>query len=308
MDKKFLIVIVGPTAVGKTSLSIKLAKVYKSEIVSADSRQFFRELKIGTAKPNDSELKQVRHHFINNLSVEEFYDVGQYERDAISLISNRFLSLDVMFLVGGSGLYVDAVCNGLDDFPEVNLDIRERLNIQLNEEGLEPMLARLKLHDLDYFKIVDQNNPQRIIRALEVFLSTGKPFSTYRKAKPAHREFEIIKIGLDMDRSQLYERIDQRMDQMIELGLFEEAEQLNHLQHLNALQTVGYKEIFGFLNGAYDREEAVRLLKRNSRRYAKRQLTWFKKDKEITWFAPTQLEGIKEFIETEMLKRSESKD
>lgn len=296
MNKNKLIVIVGPTAVGKTTTSIALAQVFKGEIISADSRQFFKELEIGTAKPSSDELALIPHHFINSHSIVQQYDVGEFEHDVIDLLDNKFKDHDCMFLVGGSGLYVNAICDGLDEFPTIDKSIRDQLNIQLVEEGLEALV--LKLHDLDpvYAKSVDLKNPQRVIRALEVSISTGHPFSTFRKSQKVERSFDIIKIGLEMERPELYERIDQRMDQMIIDGLFEEAIRFRDKRHLNALQTVGYKEIFGYLNDEYDKEEAIRLLKRNSRRYAKRQLTWFKKDPITQWFKPGDLDGIRKYL------------
>jgi len=302
MKEKKLIVIVGPTAVGKTTSSIALAKFFSGEIVSADSRQFFRELEIGTAKPSSDELALIPHHFINSHSIVHEYDVGAFEHDVIDLLDLKFKSLDSMFLVGGSGLYINAICDGLDKFPAIERAIRDQLNIQLVEDGLDALVE--KLHDLDpeYAKSVDLKNPQRVIRALEVSIGTGQPFSTFRKSQQMERSFDVIKIGLERERSELYERIDQRMDQMIIDGLFEEAIQFKDHQHLNALQTVGYKEIFAYLNDEYDKEEAIRLLKRNSRRYAKRQLTWFKKDPAIKWFKPDDMDGITKYLEQKILE------
>jgi tRNA dimethylallyltransferase len=302
MNKNKLIVIVGPTAVGKTSTSLELANFFKGEIISADSRQFFKELEIGTAKPSSQELALVPHHFINSHSIDQEYDVGAFERDVISLLEVKFKLHDCMFLVGGSGLYVNAICEGLDKFPEIDKSVRDQLNDQLENDGLDSLVLKLKDVDPEYSQSVDLKNPQRVIRALEVSISTGQPFSSFRKSNKAKRPFDIIKIGLEMERPKLYERIDQRMDQMINDGLFEEAIKFKDYQHLNALQTVGYKEIFGYMNGEYTRDESIRLLKRNSRRYAKRQLTWFKKDANTEWFKPDDFGNIKKYLEQKLLE------
>ena len=286
--KPQLISIVGPTAVGKTAFGIDLAKEFNTEIISADSRQFYREMEIGTAKPTDLELETVKHHFINSHSVKEYYSAGAFERDVLNKLEESFKSSDTMLMVGGSGLYIKAVCEGFDEIPKVDDSIREKLNGQLKEDGLDSLLQELEAKDPLFFDQVDRQNHQRVIRALEVIRSTGKTFMEFRQKKPTvKRPFENRKIGLEMEREKLYERIDSRMDRMIEAGLFEEAENLYPHRHLNALQTVGYREIFDLMDGKYDREEAVRLLKRNSRRYAKRQMTWFKADPEIKWFDAT---------------------
>jgi tRNA dimethylallyltransferase len=243
---------------------------------------------IGTAKPSDEELAMAKHHFIESHSIDQFYSAGAYERDALSLLDELFRTHDQLICVGGSGLYLKALWQGFDDMPSVKKGMREKLNHEFIQQGIDPLLAELKIKDPVYFEQVDRMNHQRVIRALEVIRSTGKPFSEYRKKEPAsQRPFENVKIGLEMDREQLNERIDERMDQMIANGLFEEAEKLYPHKEMNALQTVGYKEIFDFMDGKYDREEAIRLLKRNSRRYAKRQMTWFKADPEIHWFEAT---------------------
>ncbi|MDQ3395009.1 MAG: tRNA (adenosine(37)-N6)-dimethylallyltransferase MiaA [Bacteroidota bacterium] len=301
--KKILLVIVGPTAVGKTSLSIQLGHHFNADIFSADSRQFFKEMNIGTAKPSLKELATVRHHFINNLSILQEYDVGKYEIDAVKAIEVNLQYHDLAILTGGSGMYIKAVTHGFDDMPEPDTQIRENLNKMLIDDGLDELQAKLEAVDPEYFREVDLQNPQRIIRALEVFMVSGKPFSAYRKGNAKERKFKIIKIGLEMERAELYERIDQRMDAMIADGLFEEAENLLPFRHHNALQTVGYKEIFDFFDGKYDREEAVRLVKRNSRRYAKRQMTWFKKDSEIAWFHPDQVGEIIKYVEGKFVQK-----
>lgn len=305
-NKRYLVSVIGPTAVGKTSVSIELARHYKSEIISADSRQFFRELEIGTAKPSPEELERVPHHFINSHSINDPVDVGRYEKEAIQLLEKLLERHTVVFLVGGSGLYVDALVKGLDDLPPGDPSLREKLNEKMEAEGLDPLRKQLEQLDPAYFSEVDLNNPQRIIRALEVSIASGRPFSSFRKGRIQKRDFEHISIGLDMQRELLYERIDHRMDLMIDAGLFEEAEKFYPLKHLNALQTVGYKEIFGFLDGAYDREEAIRLLKRNSRRYAKRQLTWFRRNPETTWFRPNQFSEMLAHINRKLSERTKA--
>ena len=293
---KRLIVIAGPTAVGKTSMAIQLAKIFRTEIVSADSRQFFRELTIGTAKPSEEELRQVRHHFINTLSIDQDYDAAQYGRDALLIIHEILKQKDAVILCGGSGLYIKAVCEGFDDIPEVPDGIRESLINEYSAHGITILQQKMKEIDPDYFNIIDQQNPHRLIRALEVKIATGSSISSFRKQNKLQHDFDIIKIGLELPREELYARIDQRMDMMIEQGLFQEAEQLYPHKHHHALQTVGYQEIFDFMDGVYDRLEAIRLLKRNSRRYAKRQLTWFKRDLEVKWFHPEQTDQVVEWI------------
>ncbi|MBS9524804.1 tRNA (adenosine(37)-N6)-dimethylallyltransferase MiaA [Litoribacter alkaliphilus] len=297
---KFLIVVAGPTAVGKTDMCIKIAKKFNTSIISSDSRQFFREMEIGTAKPTLEERQQVAHHFIDSLSIHDQYDVRRFENDTLNLLNSLFETHDCVIMTGGSGLYIDAVCKGFDEMPEIPSQIRESLNELFQNEGIEVLQKRLKQVDPEYFEMVDRHNPQRLIRALEVFEGTGKPFSSFRLKNTVERPFNLIKIGLERDRELLYERINLRMDQMIEQGLFEEAEKIFPYRHLNALQTVGYSEIFGYLDGKYDKEEAVRLLKRNSRRYAKRQLTWFKKDPDMVWFSPDEAESIIKHIGRQM--------
>ncbi|GAB2607686.1 tRNA (adenosine(37)-N6)-dimethylallyltransferase MiaA [Belliella aquatica] len=299
-DNKYLIVIAGPTAVGKTDLCINLAKKFNTEIISSDSRQFFKETILGTAKPSDLQLSEVPHHFINSLSIHDNYDVKSFEEDALNLMQEIFQKHNIIIMTGGSGLYIDAICKGFDDMPQVGSEIRQKIIKEYELKGLVFLQEEVKLLDPEYFALVDQNNPQRLMRALEVCRGTGKPFSSFRNKKKVDRPFNIIKIGLEREREELYRRIDLRMDLMIQEGLFEEAVSLFPHKHLNALQTVGYSEIFGFLDGNYDKEEAIRLLKRNSRRYAKRQLTWFKRDTEMTWFHPDQLEKVLEFISIQM--------
>jgi tRNA dimethylallyltransferase len=296
MKNKNLIVIVGPTAVGKTSLSIKLAKAFSANIISADSRQVYREMEKGTAKPSPEELAEVNHHFINSHSIYQNFNAAEFEKEALSLLEKLFREKDVIIAVGGSGLYVDALCKGFDDIPPIDSSIRDDLNNLFEKEGLESLKTKLKQLDAEYYAKVDLQNPQRLIRALEVCIGTGKAYSAFRKKQENNRPFNIIKVGLEMEREELYNRIDARMDNMIADGLFEEAESLYPLRNLNALQTVGYTEIFNYLAGEYSREEAIRLLKRNSRRYAKRQLTWFKRDDDIKWFNANEFETVIEYL------------
>lgn len=291
----------GPTAVGKTALGIEVAKHLGTVILSADSRQFYKEMEVGTAKPTPEEQAQVFHYFVNTLHIDEDYSVGKYEKDALVLLEKLFTDRSAVVMVGGSGLYVKAVCEGIDEMPEIDHSIRERLNEIYKKSGLEPLVKRLYTEDPEYAELVDLKNPQRVIRALEVIESSGNTYTSYRNAvADVNRPFEIIRIGLEMPRDQLYHRIDKRMDMMIEAGLFEEAQSLYEKRHLNALQTVGYSEIFGYLEGEYDREEAIRLLKRNSRRYAKRQMTWFKKDTAINWFSTDRSNDILDWLSDQL--------
>ena len=299
-QKKYLIVVGGPTAVGKTAFSIQLAQALQTEIISADSRQLYKQLDIGTAKPNAAELAAVPHHFIDILEPDTEYSAGQFERDALQLLDQLFQKYRAVVVVGGSGMYVQALYRGMDQMPEVPAYIRESLNQELQQKGLDVLAERLRQHDPQYWQEVDRQNPLRIIRALEVIQSTGQPYSSFRQQLYPVRPFETIKIGLERPREELYARIERRMDLMIEQGLFEEAERLYPYRQLNALQTVGYQEIFGYLEGQYGKDEAIRLLKRNSRRYAKRQMTWFRKDEGFRWFSPDGLEKALAFIYGQM--------
>lgn len=297
MEKKVkkLIVIVGPTAIGKTSLAIRLANQYNCEILSADSRQFFKEMAIGTAKPTPEELAAAPHHFVDFISVTERYTAGQFEKDAIQKLEELYSKNDIAILVGGSGLYVDAVCKGIDEIPSNN-SIREQLNLEYEQNGLAPLQKELEKSDPKIWETINQHNPQRIIRALEVCRHTGKPYSFYRKGEPKQRDFEIIKIGLDTDREIVYDRINRRVDIMLKEGLLEEVKVLIPYKHLNALNTVGYKEYFSYFNNEISLEEATELLKKNTRNFAKRQLTWFRKDKKTHWFKPSEFDKIAELI------------
>ena len=298
--KPLLVSIVGPTAIGKSDLGIELAKHYQTEVISADSRQLYREMKIGTAKPDAEELAEVTHHFIDSHSIEASFSAGEYGRQALSLLSQRFEEKKIILAVGGSTLYLKALWDGFDDVPRVDESIRKSLNQELKEYGLSPLLNELAKGDPTYFDQVDKSNGQRIVRALEVLRGTGKPFSSYRKNSAREFPYRNLKIGLEVNREVLFERINKRMDHMIDAGLFEEAESLLEYRNHNALQTVGYSEIFGFLDGDYDREEAIRLLKRNSRRYAKRQMTWFRKYEDIHWFDPNQKAEIIKLIDSSL--------
>lgn len=301
MPKKTLIVIVGPTAIGKTSLAIELANFYQTEIISADSRQFFREMNIGTAKPSKEELAAAKHHFIDSHSVNTLFSTGDFEVEALKLMDKLFETHDVLIMVGGSGLYIDAVCNGLDQLPEIDLKIREQLNQQFATEGITTIQQQLEKHDPEYYAKVDQSNPQRMIRGLEVFLSTGKKLSSLLTANKKKRPFNIVKIGLNADRALVYERINQRVDLMMEAGLLDEVKSLMPYRHLNALNTVGYSELFDYLDGKTDLPSAIAMIKQNTRRFAKRQLTWFRKDENTAWFEPNQVKEIISFLTTKTL-------
>lgn len=301
--KKHLVVVVGPTAVGKTELCVGLAQLYKTEIISADSRQFYREMHIGTAKPSADEQQGVVHHFIDSHSITEDFSAGAFEADVLNLLERLFREKDMVVMTGGSGLYVRAVCEGMDEMPETDPTLRQQLSARLEAAGLAPLLEQLQQLDPVYYGQVDKANPQRVVRALEVCLSSGQPYSSFRSSAKRKRPFNIIKVGLTRDRQELYNRIDQRMDQMLRQGLLEEAQALYPYRDHNALQTVGYKEIYDYLQGKYGWEEAVRLLKRNSRRYAKRQLTWFTKRPNYTWFHPEQWEELLQFLEEQMREK-----
>jgi tRNA dimethylallyltransferase len=295
---KRLISVVGPTAIGKTKLAIALAKEYQTSIISADSRQFFKEMKIGTAVPSLEELSAIPHYFIQHKSILEPYSVGDFERDAITLLEKLFQKNEVVVMVGGSGLYIDAVAKGLDNFPEVNPEIRINLNHKLEKEGIIGLQEELKLTDPSYYKKVDSQNPYRLIRALEICIGTGKPYSSFLDKKKSKRPFEIITVGIDADRELIYDKINQRVDVMMNKGLLEEVKTLLPYKHLNALQTVGYKELFMCFEDKWTLEFAISEIKKNTRRFAKRQLTWFRKNDSTIWVPhnatiPMILEKIK---------------
>lgn len=284
LNNKYLIAIVGPTAIGKTSLSIKLAKHFNTEILSADSRQFFKEMQIGTAAPTHEERSQAKHHFIHNKSIIDDYSVGTFEKEAINTLNTLFKDKNVVIMVGGSGLYVDAVTKGLDYFPDVDKSIRTQLNKDLETHGLESLQLKLKTLDPKSYNTIAIDNPQRVIRALEICIGTKKPYSSFLNKDKNNRNFKTITVGLTADRDIIYNRINKRVDIMIDNGQIEEAKALISKQHLNALNTVGYKELFKYFNNEWNLEFAIEEIKKNSRRFAKRQLTWFKKNKSTFWF------------------------
>ena len=295
-----LISIVGPTAIGKTALSINLAQHYNTEIISAESRQFYKEMSIGTAVPTTEELNSAKHHLIQFKSIREDYNVGDFERDAITKLTDLYQSNSMVVMVGGSGLYVKAVTKGLDHFPDVDSKIRNSLNARLKLDGLKPLQEELKQLDEITYHSIALDNPQRVIRALEICLGTGKPYSSYLTNPEKNRNFKTITIGLDAERSIIYDRINKRVDQMIKNGLLHEAENLIKYKNLNALNTVGYKELFAYFDGEYPLEFAISEIKKNTRRFAKRQLTWFRKDESIKWFDyNTSIDSIIKFIDQE---------
>ena len=299
-EKPLLVVISGPTAVGKTDLTIELAKLFDTEIISADSRQFYKELEIATAKPSRKQLYEIRHHFINSLSIHQRYDVVDFEKDALALLDKLFVSKKVVFVSGGSGLFVRVLCEGIDPLPEVPIDLRENINQEYKAGGLAPLQNELAKADPAYFSEVDVNNPQRVIRAIEIIRATGQKFSSFRTKRTVERPFRMLQIVLNRERGELYERINERVDRMFEQELVREAKELMPFRHLNALQTVGYTELFPAFDGEYSLSEADRLIKRNSRRYAKRQLTWLKKEQNSHWFHPEHKKEIIHLIKSHL--------
>ncbi|TJZ60719.1 tRNA (adenosine(37)-N6)-dimethylallyltransferase MiaA [Sphingobacterium olei] len=294
--KKTLVVVVGPTAVGKTAMAISLAQHFSTEIISADSRQFYREMYIGTAKPDLEELAAAPHHFIDSHSIEQEYSAGDFERDALALLEGLFKKHDIVIMVGGSGLFVRAVCEGLDNLPKAPEGIRDQLNKDFEQHGLELLKERLLAIDPDYYAVADIDNPQRVIRALEVYETTGLPMSSYQKKAAPQRPFDIVTIGLNIEREKLYKRINMRVDRMMEMGLLEEVKSLKPYRNKPALLTVGYAELFDYLDEKYTLEEAVDKIKQNSRRYAKRQITWFKKYGNTIWFEPNDKDKIVAYL------------
>ncbi len=295
--KKTLVVILGPTGIGKTGMGIMLANHFKTEIISADSRQIYREMEIGTAVPSADQRKKAKHHFIQTRSIHDYYNASMFEMEVLDLLEKLFLKKDILLLVGGSGLYVDAVCKGIDDIPTIDPEVRKNLVDQYNNEGIESLRRQLKFLDPEYYSKVDLKNHKRILKALEISIMTGQPYSSFLTRQPKVRNFQILKIGLNRERRELYEIIDQRVDSMVRSGLVEEAKNLFAYCKINTLNSVGYKELFEHFEGKHTLEEAIRLIKRNSRRYAKRQLSWFSRDKEITWFHPNDTEEIIHLIE-----------
>jgi len=296
LNTKKVIFIVGPTAIGKTKISIKLAKIFNTEIISCDSRQFYKELKIGSAPPSKKELSQVQHHFIHNLSVKDNYNAGQFEIDAMQLIKELHQTNDTIIMVGGSGLYVDAICKGFDILPKISKETRNKVTSEYHIKGLSWLQRRIKKIDPELYSKYDTKNPQRLLRVLEVFEESGNKLSSFKSNTIKIRPFEIIKIGLNIERKILYNNINKRVDVMIKKGLLKEAASLIKFKEKNALQTVGYKEIFSFLNNECTLQKAIEDIKKNTRRFAKRQLTWFNKDKEISWFEPNQITEIEKLI------------
>ena len=283
---RHLITIIGPTAIGKTNLAIKLADYFKTEIVSADSRQFYKEMNIGTAKPSNSELNSIKHHLINNKSINDNYNISDYEKDALKSIKSIFNKNDAAILVGGSGLYINTVLYGLNEIPEISDEIRNSLYLDLELKGIKKLQEELKLLDPASYSDIDINNPRRLIRALEVSISTGKSYSSFLKKKKKKRDFNIIVLGINQERSELYNKINTRVDNMIESGLINEVKELHNLKGLNALNTIGYREVFNYIEDKYSLDECINEIKKNTRRYAKRQLTWFKSIDNVEWITP----------------------
>lgn len=298
MEGKHLIVLVGPTASGKTATAIKLAKAFDAEIISADSRQFYKELSIGTAAPTAEELAQVKHHFVHNLSIEDKYDVADYERDVLNFLKQYFKTKNVAIMTGGSGLFIDAVCNGLDEMPDISEEVRDRVSKMLETDGIEALQKEVEKVDNEYYQVVDRQNPRRLQRALEVYYQTGKPYSTFRQRNVAKRDFEITKLAILWDRDKLIERINQRVDMMMQQGLLDEVKSVYQKRYLNSLNTVGYKELFDYLDGKCTLEQAVEQIKINTRQYAKRQMTWLRKDNDYQWFT---IDEVDEIIENLMI-------
>lgn len=299
-NKKTLIVLIGPTGVGKTDLSIKIAEKYGSPIISADSRQLYSDLKIGTAAPTEEYLKRVKHYFVGTLKLTDYYSAAQYESEVISLLEELFKSNNTILLTGGSMMYIDAICKGIDDIPTVDSETRQMMMEKYEKEGLDRLCAELKLLDPEYYSTVDLKNPKRVIHALEICYMTGKTYTSFRTGNKKQRSFDIIKIGLCRDREELYERINKRVDIMIKEGLVDEVKSVYEYRKLNSLNTVGYKEIIQYLEGNCTLEFAIEKIKQNSRIYSRKQMTWFKRDNDITWFHPDKEEEIMEFIESKL--------
>jgi len=298
MNGKTLIVVTGPTAVGKTALCLDIAQHYGIPIINADSRQIYRDLKIGTAAPTEDQLRQVRHYFVGILPLDEYYSASMYEEQVTALLDTLFRHSDYALMAGGSMMYIDAVCNGIDDIPTVDDETRATMKRRLAEEGLERLCEELKVLDPEHYAIVDRSNPRRVVHALEICHMTGRTYTSFRKNERKERPFRIVKIALTRPRDIIYERINQRVDQMIADGLVDEARRLYPQRHLNALNTVGYKEMFTYFDGTWTFDEAVEHMKGNTRRYARKQLTWFKKDPNITWFSPENQSLIINHIES----------
>jgi len=301
---KTLIVITGPTAVGKTALCLDIAQHFGIPIINADSRQIYKELKIGTASPTSEQLQLVPHYFVGSLSLTDYYSASLFEQQVLEILSRQFREHDFALMAGGSMMYIDAVCDGIDDIPTVDDQTRETLKQRLKEEGLEALVEQLKELDPEYYAIVDRQNPRRVVHGLEICLMTGRTYTSFRKREKKERPFRIVKIGLNRPREELYDRINQRVDQMMQQGLLEEAKALYPMRQMNALNTVGYKELFDYLDGRWPLEEAVERIKGNTRRYARKQLTWYKKDPQIRWFHPDEKEQIISYISQDYEQRN----
>ncbi len=301
---KTLIVITGPTAVGKTALCLDIAQHFGIPIINADSRQIYKELKIGTASPTAEQLAKVKHYFVGSLSLNDYYSASLFEQQTMEILEREFAMSDYALMAGGSMMYIDAVCDGIDDIPTVDDKTRETLKARLAAEGLEPLVEELKKLDPEYYEIVDKQNPRRVVHGLEICLMTGKTYTSFRKREKKQRPFNIVKIGLNREREELYNRINQRVDQMMAEGLLEEAKSLYSMRHMNALNTVGYKEMFAYLDGTWTLEEAVERIKGNTRRYARKQLTWYKKDEQIRWFHPNEKDKIISYISQDYEQRN----
>ena len=297
MKAKTLIVVTGPTAVGKTELCLHIARQFGIPIINADSRQIYQDMRIGTAAPTETQLRQVRHYFVGTLPLDGYYSASMYEEQVTALLDTLFLQSDYALMAGGSMMYIDAVCNGIDDIPTIDDETRATMKRRLAEEGLERLCDELKVLDPEHYAIVDRNNPRRVVHALEICHMTGRTYTSFRTNRRKQRPFDIVKIALNRPREELYERINRRVDQMMADGLLDEARSLYDRRHLNALNTVGYKEMFAYLDGTWPLNEAVERLKGNTRRYARKQLTWFKKDPDIAWFSPDDKEQIIKHIE-----------
>lgn len=291
---KTLIVITGPTAVGKTALTLELAQYFAIPVMNADSRQIFRELKIGTAAPTDEQLRQVKHYFVGTKSIDDYYNASMFEQEVLQLLEESPSAIHI--LSGGSMMYIDAVCNGIDDIPTIRDDIREEMKRRYREEGLDALCEDLKRMDPEHYEVVDRQNYRRVIHALEICYQTGRTYTSFRKQEKKQRPFHIVKIGLNREREELYQRINSRVDNMMEQGLLKEAERFYNKRMTNALNTVGYKELFDYMDGRWSLEEAVERIKGNTRRYARKQLTWFKRDKDMRWFHPDEKQEILNYI------------
>ena len=300
MENKYLIVILGPTGIGKTKVAVEVAKILNTEIISCDSRQIYKELKIGTAVPSEKELAEIKHHFIQTKSIHDYYNASMFEFEVLELLDKLFIKCDHVLMAGGSGLYINTVCDGIDDLPAVDPDLRKELIEKYDNEGIEGLRKQLKLLDPEYYAIVDLKNHKRILKAIEVSLATGKPYSSFLKHRKKERPFSILKIGLSIEREELYSRINKRVDKMVEEGLLDEAKKYHKDKHLNSLSTVGYKELFDHFDNKITLDRAIELIKRNSRNYARKQITWFRKDKDIKWFSFDEINQIIEFITNNM--------